>query len=64
MGEFWCRGEAPRFADEDVISYTRQAMEKGGVVTWDVPVLPDGTIPEPFVQQLGAIGQGVADLRT
>ncbi len=64
LGEFWCAGEGPRFPDDFAISYTRQAMDMGGVVSWDVPILPSGLIPEPFLAQLQAIGEGVTDLRT
>ena len=30
---------------------------KGGVVTWDVPILESGLIPEPFLRQLAAVGE-------
>jgi hypothetical protein len=29
--------------------------QKGGVITWDVPIDATGRIPEPFVRQLAAI---------
>ena len=59
LGEHWCRGE-PRFPAELVAGYTRHVTSKGGVVTWDVPIRPDGLIPEAFLEQLRAIGEGVS----
>ncbi len=56
LGDNWGAGEAPRLSDEFVADYTAQAMAKGGVVTWDVPVAADGRIPTPFLEQLIAIG--------
>jgi len=29
------------------------------VVTWDVPITPEGRIPTPFVEQLGALRDGL-----
>jgi len=55
LGERWC-GQAPRFPDDLVCGYTHHVTGKGGVMTWDVPILKSGLIPEPFVRQLGAIG--------
>ena len=53
-GSYWGRGE-PRFVDEFVVGYTRDAVRNGGVVSWDVPVGPDGRIPGSFVRQMGLI---------
>lgn len=55
LGSFWCRGE-PRFPDDLVCGYTRHVMEKGGIVTWDVPIGKEGLIPAAFFEQLGSIG--------
>ncbi len=55
LGEQWGRGE-PRFTNQQVIQWTRDITEKGGVVTWEAPVLPDGLIPEAFVKQLKTLG--------
>ena len=54
LGESWCKG-APRFPDELVAGYTRHVIGKGGVITWDVPILKEGRIPDPFLHQLEAI---------
>ena len=31
----------------------------GGVVTWDVPILEAGRLPQPFVEQLGRLRHGL-----
>ena len=51
LGENWCRG-LPRFPDAFVVGYTQHVREQGGVITWDVPITPEGRIPEPFIEQL------------
>jgi len=60
LGSSWCRGDEPRLPDEFAIGYTRHVNSKGGVVTWDVPITPEGIIPQPFVRQLTALRQGVS----
>lgn len=59
LGKTWCQGDRPQWPDERVTGYTRQLVEKGGVVTFDVPIQKNGLIPEPFVQQLRSIGQAI-----
>jgi hypothetical protein len=54
LGPTWGSGE-PRFCDEFVVGYTKDVAAKGGVVTWDVPILKSGLIPEAFVRQLSAL---------
>ena len=51
MGENWCRGN-PRYPDELVKVYTRYINERGGAITWDVRIQPEGLIPEAFLHQL------------
>jgi len=51
LGNNWAR-EPARFVDEFVVGYTKDVNAKGGVVTWDVPIAKEGTIPAPFVRQL------------
>lgn len=58
LGPSWCQSP-PRFTDEQVIEYTRKIVDCEGVVTWDVPPAPDGTIPEEFLAQLNALGKGL-----
>lgn len=59
LGTSWCRGDRPQMPDDQIIALTRQLAEKGGVITYDVPIQRSGLIPEPFVQQLRAIGRAV-----
>lgn len=59
LGSTWCRGSEPRFSDELAGAYTAHVVMGGGVVSWDVPIEPDGRIPEAFVRQLSAIGRAV-----
>lgn len=56
LGEDWCKG-APRFPDELVVGYTKHVIGRGGVMTWDVPILRSGLIPTTFINQLAAIGK-------
>jgi len=55
LGETWGSG-APRFS-ADQVAYTRKIRDLGGSVTWDVPVEIDGTITQPFLDQLAALGK-------
>lgn len=57
LGSSWCAGEKPAFSDEYAAAYTRHVAERQGVVTWDVPIQKSGLIPQPFVDQLRAIGK-------
>ena len=54
----WC-ASPPRFPVELVIGYTRFITEHGGVVTWDVQIEPGGRIPQPFMDQLAALGRAM-----
>jgi hypothetical protein len=56
LGETWGMG-APRFTADQVVDYTGKIREHGGSVTWDVPVALDGTISDPFLEQLAALGK-------
>ena len=59
LGEFWGKG-GPRFPDELVIGHTKYINRLGGVVTWDVPVNCGGTIAEPLMEQLFALGKEIS----
>jgi len=59
LGTSWCRGDRPALPDETIIGYTRELNQQGVVVTWDVPIGTDGRIPEPFVNQLNAVGKAI-----
>ena len=56
LGEHWGSGK-PRFTSEQVVAYTKKIRDAGGAVTWDVPVEPDGTITQAFLDQLAALGK-------
>jgi hypothetical protein len=56
LGETWGRGE-PRFSADQAVDYTGKIREQGGAVTWDVPVALDGSIGDPFLAQLAALGK-------
>ncbi len=58
LGQTWGMG-APRFTTEQVIEYTRRIRQAGGAVTWDVPLELNGTITQPFLDQLTALGQAL-----
>ena len=58
LGERWGYGE-PRFNNGQVIQWTRDILDNGGVVTWEVPIQPSGLIPKPFIDQLTALNQGL-----
>jgi hypothetical protein len=49
----------PRFTTQEVIDHTRKIRQAGGAVTWDVPVELNGTISQPFLDQLTALGQAL-----
>jgi hypothetical protein len=56
LGQGWgCGG--PRFPDDLAAGFTRYVTRHGGVVTWDLPVEDDGTIPEPYPRQLRAVAE-------
>ena len=58
LGQQWGRGE-PRFPDEFAIGYTKHVVSCGGVVTWDVPIERQGTIPDAYIRQLAALSRGL-----
>ena len=55
LGTQWGSG-TPRFTTDQVVAYTKKVRDFGGSVTWDVPVEIDGTITQPFLDQLAALG--------
>jgi hypothetical protein len=59
LGPTWGRGNQPRFSTEQVVAYTKKITDMGGAVTWDAPVQLNGTISQPFLDQLAAIGKAV-----
>ena len=59
LGERWGRG-APRFSVDQAIEWSRNITKEGGAITWDVPIQPNGTIAQEFIDQLGAIGNALS----
>jgi alpha-L-fucosidase len=58
LGQQWSNG-APRYPTEKVVEITRRIVEKGGVVSWDVPHEKNGLIQAPFLRQLQAVGKAM-----
>ena len=56
LGEAWGRGE-PRFTADLVTSWTAHVNAIGGVVTWDVPIHTDGSLPEQYLNLLESMGR-------
>lgn len=60
LGEWW-GGNTPRFSSDWVAAYTHYINSHEGVMTWDVPISPEGIIPQPFLNQLASIGKPPVD---
>jgi hypothetical protein len=54
LGQTWGMG-APRFTRSQVVEYSSKLWDAGGAVTWDVPLELNGTISQPFLDQLAAL---------
>ncbi len=59
LGRTWGSGE-PRFTIEQVLEWSQGVRKFGGVITWDVPLQPNGQIVPAALEQLKAIGKAVA----
>jgi hypothetical protein len=59
IGRYWYWSKLPRFTDQEVIDITRRITDRGGVVTWDVMIQPDGKIAEPMFKSLLAVGRAM-----
>ena len=55
LGYWWGAG-APRMSKELAAAYTRHVVERGGAITWDVPITEAGRVPDPYPDYLAAIG--------
>lgn len=55
LGETWGKGAKPRFTAAEVCAQSRRVASAGGIITWDVPAQPDGSISAEFLAQLQAI---------
>src|SRR5262249_26027937 len=62
LGQPWGKGH-PRYSDLNAVAipWTIKLVQAGGAMTWDVPVQTSGTISDPFMEQLRAIGKAIAD---
>jgi len=60
LGERWGTG-LPRFDTEQVVKWSLDIHGKGGAITWDVPIQPDGLMSEPFMSQLAAVGEAFGE---
>jgi len=58
LGERWSGGQ-PRLTDELAAAYTVYLIQRGGVMTWDLPVADDGAIAPAYMRQLTAINRAV-----
>lgn len=56
LGTLWGQG-LPRLPDILAASYTRYIRDRGGAITWDVPITADGKLHAAFLRQLEAIGK-------
>ena len=54
IGEWWGNG-GPRFPDELLIGYAKLCLKYKTAVTWDVPIEPNGRIPDAFISQLAKL---------
>ncbi|MHC4886977.1 MAG: alpha-L-fucosidase [Planctomycetota bacterium] len=59
IGPEWGRGTPPRVSPEFVIGYTEQVTRNQGVVTWDVPFNPNGTIQDDYLSILQRLAEAV-----
>ena len=51
LGETWGRGR-PRFSATQMANITKRINALQGAITWDVPVQPNGLIPDAYLKQL------------
>ena len=58
LGERWGMG-SPRFGTEQVVKWSQGIAKQNGVITWDVPIQPNGLMSEPFMEQLTAVGKAL-----
>ncbi len=56
LGQTWGSGK-PRFTAEQVVNYTKHFWSYGAAVTWDVPIELNGTISQPFIDQLTEVAK-------
>lgn len=57
LGEYWGAG-TPRFSTEFAINWMNEITSRNGVVTWDIPPMEDGLIPNEFMEVLAKFNHG------
>jgi hypothetical protein len=62
LGQNWSRTPV-RASAAEAHSWTKAFVERGGVVSWDVPTDVHGLIPTDFLDRLKAAGEGAAQAR-
>lgn len=58
LGQRWGTGE-PRFSTEQVVRWSRDRTRNSCALTWDVPIQSNGLMPQPFIEQLTAVGKAL-----
>jgi hypothetical protein len=59
LGQRWGTG-TPRFTLEQITRFSETVVGSGGAITWDVPVQTNGTIAQPFLDQLAAVQKALS----
>ncbi|MCX6622393.1 MAG: hypothetical protein NTY38_15250, partial [Acidobacteria bacterium] len=60
LGQNWSR-HTIKVQTSDARAWTKNFVERGGVVSWDVPTGVRGLIPADFLERLKAAGEGAAE---
>lgn len=63
LGQTWGKG-APRFTSEQIVNWTRNVVNQGGAVTWDVPVQTNGLMAQSFLEQLNSLKSSFSNEQT
>ncbi len=63
LGDWWASPTGPNYTDEWLINYVKKVNRQGGIVSIDVHISWDGTIYEPHLRQLIALGRGLGKVR-
>jgi hypothetical protein len=58
LGKTWGLGD-PRFQTAQVVEWSQKIVGYQAAVTWDTPVQLNGTIAQPFLDQLTAVGKAL-----
>jgi hypothetical protein len=58
LGSTWGAGPL-RYTRERVVRYTRSIVDRGGAITWDMPISPEGRIPPEFIAQVAGLSSAL-----